>query len=59
MTKESEPMTTGAPTSPMVTRGRSAFGETLAADLELAAGDGRRGRHFENLRTGVGRFRGP
>jgi hypothetical protein len=41
MTNESEPMMTGAPTSPMVTLGRSDLREALPPNLQLAAGNGR------------------
>ncbi len=42
ITSESEPITTGAASSPKRAVGRSGAGQALAADLELAAGDGRR-----------------
>ncbi len=54
MTNESEPMITGAPTSPMVTQGRSDFGEALPSNLQLAAGDGGGRGDPRNLGPGVG-----
>ena len=50
MTNESELITSGAPTSPMVTWGRSAAGEAFAANLQFAAGDGRGGRDLRDMR---------
>ncbi len=44
-------MITGAPTSPMVTRGRSVLRESLSANLQFAAGDGRGRRDLRNLRS--------
>ena len=49
-------MITGAPTSPMVTRGRSALGEAFAPNLQFAAGDGRGRGDLGDLGLGVGRF---
>ena len=46
-------MTTGAPTSPMVTRGPLRLGEAFAANLQFAAGDGRGRRDLRDLRPGV------
>ena len=50
ITKESEPMMTGAPTSPMVHSRPFRFGEALAADLQFTAGDGRGGSDLRDLR---------
>ena len=54
MTNESEPMMTGAPTSPMVTLGRSVLRKALAPNLQLAAGDGRGRSDLGDVRLGVG-----
>ena len=48
-------MITGAPTSPMVTRGRS-FAKPLPANLKFAAGDGGGRSHLRDLGLMVGRF---
>ena len=54
MTKESEPMTMGAPTSPIMTRGRSDFANPFPRISELAAGDGSVRRHLRNLGPACG-----
>ena len=56
MTNESEPMITGAPTSPMVTRGPFGLRKSLAPNLQLAAGDGRGRSDLRDLGSGVGWF---
>ena len=56
MTNESEPMITGAPTSPMDDARAIRLGEALSANLKLAAGDRGGRRDLRDLRPGIGRF---